>query len=104
MLQRAVARSELKPLFAVMPQTLAKLAETSGRGELLEAAWRRAVGERIAAEASCEAFAHGTLHLRVRDLAWAKELSSRRAELIQRLNAELGGEVVKAIALASGER
>ncbi len=59
--------------------------------------WPQIVGERIAQEAAATRIAKGVLFVKVRSGVWRNELTLRKKEIMNRINATLGGEVVKDI-------
>jgi len=59
--------------------------------------WRRVVGERIAQVAVPERIDEGKLVVRVSKAPWRNELVFLKREIIAKLNAALGDEVVKDI-------
>ncbi|NMC81226.1 MAG: DUF721 domain-containing protein [Armatimonadetes bacterium] len=56
--------------------------------------WERVVGETVAAATRAESIRDGVLWVVTKSSAWSHELSMMREELVKRLNAELGSEVV----------
>ncbi len=59
--------------------------------------WDSLVGEHIAKAASAVRITKGVLLVKVRNSVWRNELSLRKQEIINTLNAGLGQEVVKDI-------
>lgn len=57
--------------------------------------WERVAGETIANATRAGDIRNGTLYVYTRSSAWSQELSMLRETLMERLNAELGEEVVK---------
>jgi len=65
--------------------------------EILVPLWPKVVGAAIAQQSQPEAFAAGTLTLATADPGWAKALIAMREELRDKINAYLGGPVVRAL-------
>ena len=63
----------------------------------VQAAWRSAVGERIAAVTSPVAERAGTLTVECSDAVWAQELDLMQDRLLERLREELGERAPKAL-------
>ncbi len=63
----------------------------------VQAAWRSAVGERVAAVASPVAERAGTLTVECTDAVWAQELDLMQDRLLERLREELGERAPKAL-------
>lgn len=63
----------------------------------IQAAWRNAVGERVAAVASPVAERAGTLTVDCSDAVWAQELDLMQERLLERLREELGERAPKAL-------
>ena len=83
-------------------KTLPKvIAAAGGAEEVAEAAcvaaWDHAVGEMLSAHAQPVQLLNRTLVIAVRDKIWQKQLEQLRPQLLFRLNAVLGQEVVKLI-------
>jgi predicted nucleic acid-binding Zn ribbon protein len=55
----------------------------------VQGAWRRAVGERVAAEATPVREREGVITVACRAATWAQELDLLQSELLAKLNAEL---------------
>ncbi|MEO0813182.1 MAG: DUF721 domain-containing protein, partial [Myxococcota bacterium] len=64
--------------------------------------WREAVGAKLAERTAPESFNRGVLLVRAASAAWQNELTYLREELIGRINATLGTELVKDIKVLSG--
>jgi len=60
----------------------------------LQRVWPAVVGEVIAAEAHPTAARGGVVTVSCRSAVWAQELDLMALELVDRLNAELGGDAV----------
>jgi predicted nucleic acid-binding Zn ribbon protein len=54
--------------------------------------WSKAVGEKIAEVTEAKTVVASTMFIEVRSSAWLMELSFMKAALLERVNAELGGE------------
>jgi predicted nucleic acid-binding Zn ribbon protein len=63
----------------------------------IQAAWRGAVGERVAAVANPVAERAGTLTVECSDAVWAQELDLMQDRLLERLGEELGDRAPKAL-------
>jgi predicted nucleic acid-binding Zn ribbon protein len=63
----------------------------------VQAAWRSAVGERVAAVASPVAERAGTLTVECADAVWAQELDLMQDRLLERLREELGERAPEAL-------
>ena len=59
--------------------------------------WESAVGAQIAARAQPTVLSGGTLHVLVQDHRWRDQLDAARLTLIERLNARLGKDAVRAL-------
>ena len=59
--------------------------------------WNEVVGERIAAVSRPERFEKGILFVAVSSAPWRAELTLRRQEIIDKVNAAAGGTVVRDI-------
>ena len=59
--------------------------------------WEEEVGERIARMTKATRIVQGTLFVHVRTSTWRNELTLRKKEIIERLNARIGTAVVKDI-------
>lgn len=79
----------------LLPKVLAQLARESGGASQLAPVWEEVAGPAIARAAAPVSLADGTLELRVSQKAWAAELASREAELLDRLSARLGPSAVR---------
>lgn len=64
--------------------------------------WEQAVGSRIASHAAPSAFRDGTLTLSVDSAPWMQQLNFLKRELVAKVNAELGQEMVTDIYLKAG--
>jgi predicted nucleic acid-binding Zn ribbon protein len=64
--------------------------------EILER-WKEIVGERIALQSDPEHIEKGTLLVRVKSPAWRNELLFLKREILQKINARAGQELVKDI-------
>jgi predicted nucleic acid-binding Zn ribbon protein len=65
--------------------------------------WENAVGRRIASHAQPAAFRDGILTLRVDSAPWMQQLNFLKRELIAKVNAELGEELVKELYMKGGK-
>ncbi len=73
-----------------------RLAPRTGLAAV-QAAWRGAVGERVAAVASPVAERAGTLTIECADAVWAQELDLMQDRLLERLREELGERAPEAL-------
>ncbi len=64
--------------------------------------WGEVVGARVARRAKAEAVRGGILFVRVANSTWLQELSLLKEEIIKKLNALLGGDIVKDIVFRVG--
>jgi predicted nucleic acid-binding Zn ribbon protein len=62
--------------------------------------WSDTVGPRIARRTRAVEFRDGTLHVEVEGSAWMHEVGFLKRELIQRINARLGADVVREVRLS----
>lgn len=65
--------------------------------------WEPAVGRRIASHAQPAAFRDGILTLRVDSAPWMQQLTFLKRDLIAKVNAELGEELVKDLYMKGGK-
>lgn len=63
------------------------------------ARWREVVGDEIADHCEVVSFDDGVLHVRASSSAWADQLKIIAGQIRQRLNDELGREVVSRVAV-----
>ena len=80
--------------------TPAELRLKEGRIWLI---WESAVGRRIASHAQPAAFRDGILTLRVDSAPWMQQLTFLKRELIEKVNRELGEELVKDLYMKGGK-
>ncbi|MBI4728207.1 MAG: DUF721 domain-containing protein [Acidobacteria bacterium] len=94
------------------PKALRELLETlvagRGWGERLAAGrlrdeWAAVVGEQVAAHSEPLKLVRGVLTLRAESGAWATELSLLARSLAGRIDAHLGGGVVREVKIVAGE-
>lgn len=105
-MMRAVSKSDLSPLKALLPHVLGSLAKESGRAGHLATVWEDAVGPAIAQNARpyrMEGENGDTLVLTVTSARWAHELGARADELCARLTERLGKDVVKQLVFRLGK-
>lgn len=76
--------------------------ETRLRGHSVEAAWPRAVGDRLAPHTRATTLREGLLTVEVRSAGWMHEVGFRRQELRRLINDELGGQYVRDIRVRLG--
>lgn len=65
--------------------------------------WPEVVGQAIASRATPVRIIRGTLTVAVSSGPWKQELSFLKKAMLEKLNTQLGGEVVKEIVLKSGQ-
>jgi hypothetical protein len=65
--------------------------------------WAQLVGPRIAERTRPVGWHRGTLTVAVASSAWLNELSFMRAELLERINAELGKDTVRTLRLVTAD-
>jgi predicted nucleic acid-binding Zn ribbon protein len=65
--------------------------------------WETAVGRRIASHAQPAAFRDGILTLRVDSSPWMQQLTYLKRDLISKVNAELGEDLVKDLFMKGGK-
>jgi predicted nucleic acid-binding Zn ribbon protein len=63
----------------------------------VQAAWAEVVGEQLAAAATPTAERSGTLTVECADAVWAQELDLMQAQLLERLQEELGPQAPRAL-------
>lgn len=81
-----------------MPRVLARLAESSGRGQALAPVWSSVVGPHIARHAVPGALEGSTLVITVSSAEWAQELARQEQALCERLAAVIGPGRVRSLA------
>lgn len=59
--------------------------------------WERLVGEQIAKVTEAERFEKGILYVKTKNAPWRTELTMKRLEIIERINSQVGGSIVKDI-------
>jgi predicted nucleic acid-binding Zn ribbon protein len=91
-----VRRHAPRPL-AVAVDALRVDLEPSTPLAAVQRAWPRAAGEVIAAEARPVAERSGVVTVSCSSAVWAQELDLMGAELVERLNAELGSLAVRSL-------
>ena len=64
--------------------------------------WDEVVGDQVAAAAQPEFIEYGNLFVNVKSPVWANELTFHTADIVNRLNARIGGKAVKKIILRQG--
>jgi predicted nucleic acid-binding Zn ribbon protein len=69
----------------------------------VQASWRAAVGEQIAAQAQPVRDRDGVITVECRAATWAQELDLLQDELRERLNSELGEERVSRLRMVVGD-
>ena len=85
-----------------MGDALSKLTKSLGIEKAVDqyaivAAWPEIVGERIAGVTSAQRIENGVLFVSVTTAPWRMELSMQRQEIIRKINAETGKQIVKEI-------
>ncbi len=71
-----------------------KLSDAISADQLAFAAWPAAVGKRIAAHACPKALVRGSLVIETEDAVWQKQLFHLRFDILAKLTAVLGSEIV----------
>lgn len=84
------------PLEGMLGEALRRLGLEQGvKARRSLTLWERVAGETIAKATRAGDIRNGTLYVYTRSSAWSQELSMLRETLLERLNAELGDDVVK---------
>lgn len=87
-----------KTLGEILPALLEKLGLAKGvREHAVLGRWAEIVGPKIAEVSSAERIRDGKLWVAVSHPAWRNELTFMKRELIEKVNRELGAEIVKDI-------
>jgi predicted nucleic acid-binding Zn ribbon protein len=94
-------RGTPRPLAEAVTGLAATLAPATTLARVQEI-WREATGPAIAAAATPVAERDGVLTVRCTASVWAHELDLMAADLIDRLNAALGGECVRELRCRTG--
>lgn len=98
-------RKAKKPLevgeLLVLALADAGLSEQARRLQIFQG-WERVVGNRIAACTAPEMFRRGVLLVRAKSPTWQNELTFLKADIITKMNAFLGQDMVKDIKVVSG--
>ncbi len=92
-----VARSELLPIRSLLPETLRRLSERSGRAAPLLPLWRAVFAGPIAQNAAPRTFLAGVLEVEVTSAAWRETLGAQELLLRERLNRQLARTPVRRI-------
>jgi len=66
--------------------------------------WPEIVGDVLAAASEAEVVRSGVLFVRARSTTWANELTFYKADLLQKINQQLGGKVIEDIHFKAGGR
>jgi predicted nucleic acid-binding Zn ribbon protein len=96
-----VRRRAPRPLAVAVGSVVESLAPATTLARV-QSAWAGAAGEAIAAEATPVSERDGVLHLRCRSAVWAQEVELLAPDLVERLNAALGGPEIGAIRASTG--
>jgi predicted nucleic acid-binding Zn ribbon protein len=96
-----MSRSAPRPLSFALEGLTATLAPATGLARV-QRAWEQAVGSRIAEAGRPTAEREGTLTVICSDAVWAAELDLMSCELLARLNAVLGEELVSKLRCRTG--
>ncbi len=59
--------------------------------------WNEIMGEQIAKASNALGIKQGILHVHVKTSAWRNELTMRKKEIIEKINASIGSDIVKDI-------
>jgi predicted nucleic acid-binding Zn ribbon protein len=95
------ARTAPRPLSSALEAFVPELAPRTTLARVQER-WEHAAGQLIAAQARPVAEREGLLTIACSASVWAQELDLMAAELIDRLNAELGEPAIRALRCATG--
>jgi hypothetical protein len=86
-------RAEVKPAAQAVFSLLKKLGLSDQARKLrIAAAWAQAVGPEIASRTEPQRFSRGVLVVKSASPAWQNELTFLKAEIMQKVNAALGGK------------
>lgn len=96
-----MSRAAPRPLAAALAQLTGALAPASPLARVQEV-WESAVGPAVAASARPTAEHDGVLTVTCAAAVWAQELDLMAAELIPRINAELGTESIGSLRCRTG--
>jgi predicted nucleic acid-binding Zn ribbon protein len=96
-----MSRPSPRPIAAALDGLTATLAPASTLARVQEV-WERAVGPAIAVSARPTAERDGVLTVICEAAVWAQELDLMAAELLGRLNEELGAEALRELRCRSG--
>ena len=92
-------RKKSERLGAVMAQYLAQSGLQSQLNEYrVVQAWEKVAGHTVALRTKDVGIRNGKLHVRITSAAMRADLMMRRTELVRRLNAEAGAQVITDIA------
>ena len=94
-------RNAPRPLSVALQDLSSTLAPATTLARVQEL-WERATGPAIAAAAIPTTERDGVLTVRCAAAVWAQELDLMAFELLPRLNAELGGEVIRELRCRTG--
>lgn len=98
-----MAKGRFRALNQLLPRALDGLARKAAAGGALGPAWAQALGAPIANVSRPLSLDGATLKVEVDGEAWRKELKSREAELVQRLQGPFAGRV-KRLAFAVSKK
>jgi predicted nucleic acid-binding Zn ribbon protein len=99
-----VHRRAPRPLAPAVEALAARLAPATLLADV-QRVWEAAAGAAIAAAARPVAEQEGTVTLRCESAVWMQEIDLMGAELVERINAELGAERVRGVrCTAAGRR
>jgi predicted nucleic acid-binding Zn ribbon protein len=96
-----VSRTAPRPLSAALSDLTATLVPATALARV-QRAWEGAAGPAIAAAARPVAERDGVLTVSCEAAVWAQELDLMAAELLDRLNAALGGQVLRELRCRTG--
>ena len=80
-----VPKADLTPIEQLLPSAWASLARASGNARHLQPAWERIVGPIISRQAWPVLLKGDLLVVEVASAQWARELSERQSEILDRL-------------------
>jgi predicted nucleic acid-binding Zn ribbon protein len=95
---KKITPQPIRTIGDILPALLEKLGLTRGvkEHEILER-WAEIVGPKIAEVSSAERIRDGKLWVVVSHPAWRNELNFMKRDLIEKINRELGEEIVREI-------
>jgi predicted nucleic acid-binding Zn ribbon protein len=92
-------KRELTGMQQLLPRVLGKLARESGRALALAPLWEAAVGPQLARHCRPRQLVEGTLEVVASGADWARTLEAEASTVCERLSAQLGPGVVRALSV-----